>query len=251
MKPIINKLRLGLLLASTIYLVTCKPDNKSTKGNTNDKNSIAKGKSDNPPNIDSGRKQSTEIKLAPTQFNYTMNPGKSAGIINIFFTRAKLDSVYGKANVSNRLVQVDGKPMTVTVLFAGTTAEAEIVWSDTIYQKYPVRLRIKNENSIWKFSDGIKIGTSIEELVKLNAQDIHLYGFGWEFGGLIADWRGGNLDKDYQAKVKTNIFLAQQGKTSIDEATKKHIYTQQRLNSNDPTLKLLNLKVSIIDFFFM
>lgn len=47
--------------------------------------------------------------------------------------------------------------------------------------------------SLWHARLGIRFGTSLRELERLNGRPFILSGFGWDYSGTAYDWRGGKL----------------------------------------------------------
>ncbi len=52
---------------------------------------------------------------------------------------------------------------------------------------------IRQPSSNWATTEGIKIGTTLDDLVKMNAKPISFSGFGWDYGGNILDFNNGKL----------------------------------------------------------
>jgi len=60
--------------------------------------------------------------------------------------------------------------------------------------QYPVALRVTMRESHWRRADGIGMGATSVELETRNGRPFEFYGFEWDYGGAITDWRGGRLD---------------------------------------------------------
>lgn len=79
-----------------------------------------------------------------------------------------------------------------TILYPGTQDELHITWQDEGRTKIH-DLRYEGSGK-WKSETGIDIGTSYDELNKMNGKTISFYGFGWDYSGAV-DWNGGKLEK--------------------------------------------------------
>jgi hypothetical protein len=57
-------------------------------------------------------------------------------------------------------------------------------------------LAIRNQAkaSRWNLS-GITIGSSLAEVQKVNGKPFLVSGFDWDYGGFVADWKGGALSR--------------------------------------------------------
>lgn len=116
-----------------------------------------------------------------------------------------------------------------TVLFPNTPDEIQITWND------PERTKINDirfsEDGKWKSTTGIKVGTSLEELNRLNKTPVSFYGFGWDYSGAVA-FNNGKLENS-----KLRIFLGS-GK-SIPEK----FYGDQIVKATPEEIKSMDLKV--------
>ncbi len=83
----------------------------------------------------------------------------------------------------------------VTKVWKGTPREVVIYWREKIR---PVRkiafMETRHPSSVYHFSNGIRVGTTVNELVKLNGgKEIGFYGFGWDYAGTFESFNGGKL----------------------------------------------------------
>jgi hypothetical protein len=53
--------------------------------------------------------------------------------------------------------------------------------------------------SAWRTRSGVRIGSTLKELEKLNAKAFALAGFGWDYGGTVVDWRDGDLADEFDS----------------------------------------------------
>jgi hypothetical protein len=89
----------------------------------------------------------------------------------------------------------EGETAPGTVLFPGDSLRrAEIVWQDTVNRRQPARVILRGTRSEWRLPFGITLGTTLQELERLNRGPFTLAGFGWDYAGVITDWNGGALD---------------------------------------------------------
>lgn len=50
--------------------------------------------------------------------------------------------------------------------------------------------------TLWRRGDGVAPGMDSRELEAINGRPFGLMGFGWDYGGVVTDWRGGRLGSD-------------------------------------------------------
>lgn len=60
---------------------------------------------------------------------------------------------------------------------------------------HPAMLSV-GEGSTWTRSDGVRIGLDTRALEALNGRPFEFAGFGWDYGGVVMDWKGGRLARD-------------------------------------------------------
>jgi hypothetical protein len=109
-----------------------------------------------------------------------------------YHSEEALIKVFGKSAITRAeefSSEVEGS-WWVSVLFQGTKNEVRFLWSDG--SKYEIPYKIYHSGSAsfnylsdWKTSEGIRLGTTIPELEKLNNGAFTFYGFAWNFEGQV------------------------------------------------------------------
>ena len=77
------------------------------------------------------------------------------------------------------------------ILYPETPDEIHITWEDA--EKTQIHDIRFSETGKWSSKTGIVVGTTYDELNKLNEKEISFYGFGWDYSGAV-DWNGGKLE---------------------------------------------------------
>jgi len=85
----------------------------------------------------------------------------------------------------------------ITRVWPGTNKEIIVHWKE---KQAPLAsidmLELRDSASVYHFVNGIKIGSTLEELIKENGgAEFSFYGFGWDYGGTISDFNSGKLSK--------------------------------------------------------
>ena len=129
--------------------------------------------------------------------NWTMVPGEQVGLIKKSFTEADIIKAYGANNVGREEIGLgEGEMAKATVLFPETENEIFITWeTDKDYKKI-AEVLIEKPDAPWMTNQGIGIGTTLEELVKINEKDFKFAGFEWDYSGFTNDWQGGKINKN-------------------------------------------------------
>jgi hypothetical protein len=195
-------------------------------------------------------KQETLAEIATKQIyadsllDISFEPCVRFGKIHNKVAETDLINLYGKTNVQTYRDTVGGKPYATTILFEGQNNELQIVWHNEELLQYPnVCLFTKNKTK-WQAPEGITIGTSLEEITKINGKPFEFTGFGSPNGGIITDFKGGKL----QAIAKCYVFVLDYDRKSnpIIEAP---MSGSEAVGSDNPKLKSLGLKIKNIRVF--
>ena len=86
------------------------------------------------------------------------------------------------------------------ILYPGTPDELHITWSNA--ERTQINDIRFTEGGKWKSREGIKPGTTYDELNALNGKPISFYGFGWDYSGAVV-WNEGKLENS-----NLRVFLA-------------------------------------------
>jgi hypothetical protein len=183
----------------------------------------------------------------PTDTEWQIVGGRSAGHLTAESSEAELRRHYGDSVRSTRVQLGEGETTPGTVLFpSDSVRRAEIVWQDTVNRSRPARLILRGSRSRWQAGPGVSLGTSLEELERLNGRPFTLAGFGWDYGGVIVDWGGGTLDSSL-AGVK--LYL-DPGPAQYESAPYSQVLGDRDYSSSVPAMRQLNPRVAqiFVDF---
>jgi hypothetical protein len=123
---------------------------------------------------------------------------------------------------------------------------AEILWQDTVARRRPTRVILRGSRSQWQVGPGISLGSSLEELERLNGRPFTLAGFGWDYAGVITDWKGGALDS---ALAGVKLYL-DPGPAQYQSAAYSQVLGDRDYSSALPAMQQLSPKVTqiFVDF---
>jgi uncharacterized protein YpmB len=143
----------------------------------------------------------------------------------------QIRKAYSNANYKNGvdLFEEGTVKRPYTILYPDTPDQLLITWQNEDRKKvYSVKY---SEGEKWNSRTGVKIGTTLEELNKINGKPVKIYGFGWDYSGAV-DWNGGKLEN-----TELGVFL------KTDEEIPTEFYGDTILEASPEELKKLNLKV--------
>lgn len=121
-----------------------------------------------------------------------------------------------------------------SILYPDTDDELLIIWKDKT-QNAVEQLYFENDGR-WVTGEGIRVGTTYEDLVKINNGPIDFYGFGWDYSGAV-DWKDGKMQNS-----QVRVFLAPVA------APPKSFYGDQVIEANPEDIINLDLKVRAVMF---
>lgn len=120
----------------------------------------------------------------------------SWGLITASTTPGDLVRIFGQENVKN-VRECDEECMDsidVTKIYPGQKNEITIQWNGTAYQGGISMIQSFNEQPDWHSAEGIRMGSGLKDLLKVNGAKVSLYGFGWDYSGMVTGYNGGKLD---------------------------------------------------------
>lgn len=111
-------------------------------------------------------------------------------------SHASIVSVLGKTDVAWAEVDgAEGEKVAATVIFGNVPdRRLEVFWADEKARRGLATLRL-SDTSVWTAPNGVRIGMSLAAVEKLNGRPFTLSGFDWDYGGYVADWKGGALGR--------------------------------------------------------
>jgi hypothetical protein len=119
------------------------------------------------------------------------------GLISESSTMESLQAAYGKEKLEDRRVcdMECQDSINITVLYPGTNNEATIYWQENAYHQRIARVECYWDSSGWHTDKGIRMNSTLSELLNINGKTINFYGFGWDYGGTITSFNEGTLER--------------------------------------------------------
>jgi hypothetical protein len=129
------------------------------------------------------------------QNDWLIVPGQRVGPITRTTTRADLDRIFGKSNVTDKDVDTGEGPEPATVVDERTPADSlVIVWKDKQMSHVMICYPDGTAGCKWHTAEGITLGTDVEKLQTLNGRPFQFEPWGSDLGGGIGSWDGGKLE---------------------------------------------------------
>jgi hypothetical protein len=181
---------------------------------------------------------------SPDSADWLIIPGARVGAITAKSTLADVARTYGEANVRLKRVHgAEGDPGVVSlVLFPDdSTRRIEVAFSDTVNLRYPRMVTLRGSLSMWHTIAGVSLGTTVDELQKLNEKPFEFNGFGWDYGGQIVNWHGGAMSRD------TSIAIRLDALHLFDNKPYRSVMGERKVSSSNRLARELRPYVGEID----
>ena len=110
-------------------------------------------------------------------------------------TPATLAAVFGRENVIPETVDgPEGTRVNVTAIYPNDPARRiEVVFRNEEERTDLSAVMVTSLESQWTGPGGIRIGAGIDVVQSANGAAFDVMGFQWDYGGFVADWKGGEL----------------------------------------------------------
>lgn len=165
------------------------------------------------------------------QLDNLIVPGVRFSAIHQDATLDQVKQWFGAKNVTQGEAHVgEGMCEPATIVFPNKPEKTmEIVWGDKQNLKYPLRVQMAGDRSIWHTKEGITLGTTAQELMKLNGAPFRFSGLGWDYGGYINAWgEKGRLEKAVGDKLTLRLGTTQ----SFPQTGAPDIYGDREITSD-------------------
>ncbi len=230
----------NIIIFSFLIFSACETGTSNTNSNNQASNVV----SDTLNVVNDTIKDQTTIvgtERKNNESNWLCIPNKQVGLIKAKDDEEKIIESFGKENVIRDNVGIgEGEMTAATIVFPNTANELIIEWQSEYEYKKLSRIRIERENAEWVTEEGIKIGTTLQELLEINGKDFYFYGFGWDYGGTTNEWEDGNVNS------QLTVFLDPQKQGGVPQ----ELLGDGLFSSSNPKAKEAQLEVAAFIIYF-
>jgi hypothetical protein len=156
---------------------------------------------------------------------------------------AGLQAVYGTSNVKDERIcgPECADSIDVTKVYPEKNNEFIVYWKDSLYHKAIANIESYRAEGLYHTASGLKIGSTLEDLLKINGKKITFSGFDWDYGGFIQDYHMGTL--------QNSPFIFHLG---IDEDAGTEISGDSNFNTEMPAVKktIHKIKINFLGLLF-
>ncbi len=189
---------------------------------------------------DAKGKETTENVEATQKNTFLIHPGIGFGDFTDELAKADMMLLLGKNRVMSRPFYLgEGESAPGLVLYPDSPEEVEVLLDE---DGFPIMYRIQEEGSEWATAAGLKVGSSLADLEKINGQPFKLTGFDWDYGGTVTNWNGGTFaNKDFMVTLGYDMDATQFAEEDIPQ-----LMGDQEMMSTLPALRRYPFKVITI-----
>ncbi len=192
--------------------------------------------------------QTTNLNLVDS--TYLCVPCKSVGKITANTTEADLVRWFGRENVITEKSAFDGGEIIITTIFRGTEKQLIINWKDEDNLTEIAFCEINNDNTVWQIPYGIKPSTPLARLNELNGKPFVFSGFGWDFGGNILDYRGGELAQFGKCYSLGLSDSSEENAYNLADEASQQVMGDTDVMSDNKVLEKMNITVGVVRVLF-
>jgi len=177
--------------------------------------------------------------------DFVLTPCVGNQILNSKTSESDIIKIVGKKNVDKveRWYAEGTERVVGSVFFKDTPQSFFIKWKDTVNFKNPEWIEIHGDKSLWEIDNGIRIGTELKELVRLNGKHFTFSGFDWDYGGQTI-FENGNLESDcYSIQLYYDY-------KDLFENEWNQIVGDKTVSTKNPILNKIKVYVDAITFYF-
>ena len=177
--------------------------------------------------------------------DFVLTPCNGNSILNSKTSEADLVKIVGKKNAERveRWYAEGTERVVGSVFFKDTPQSFFIRWKDTVNFINPESIEIHGDKSLWEIDNGIKIGTELKELVRLNGKHFTFSGFDWDYGGYTI-FENGSLESDcYSIQLYYDY-------EDLFENEWNQIVGDKIVSTKNPILNKIRVYVDLITVYF-
>lgn len=156
-------------------------------------------------------------------------------------TPATLAAHFGRENVIPETIDgPEGQPLNVTAIYPkDPERRIEVIFANEEERTGLITVMVSEAASLWRGPGEIRIGAGIAAVEAANGAPFVVQGFGWDYGGFVADWKGGKLGEKDGCRPIMRFF------TESEHVAPEILGDGVLPMSNDPAVREADPKVAL------
>lgn len=192
-----------------------------------------------PLRMEHGELKADSVVIAPDTSSsaWKVLPPEAFGHIHRRTSEVELVRRYGAAQVRSAEVHLsEGFCSPGALVFPGTDQQVEVAWADSA-RTGPAFVRTRRRDAPWRTWSGVGPGVSLDSLESIAGRPLELYGFGWDFGGLMKWTEEGGSVTLMMAPVPFHQL------TTTSDPRADELWGDRVLRSDHPILQRMHIEV--------
>ena len=224
------------LVPLSLAATACARDDRAVRGSDTATHAVTTH-----PSATASARDTTLWLLAPRGTNATV--GSTT-------TERELIARFGAANVRRDDLAIgEGETEPATVLFpADSLRLLEIFWVDTVARDRPARIVARG--AAWVAHPGLRIGSPLADVERLNGRPFTMTGFGWDYGGTAVRWDGGRLDSLPRGVERLLVRFDARDDAPVTDAERARVAGDREIASSNPIMQRIDPTVYWVEVRF-
>ncbi|MDZ4794739.1 MAG: hypothetical protein SGI83_10705 [Bacteroidota bacterium] len=188
------------------------------------------------------KKATVVAKNPDVKIDSSLVTDSSWGLIKKGTDITGLQAIYGAANVMDERIcgPECADSIDVTRIYPEQPNQFIVYWKDNQFHKTIAFIETYLPDGPYHSDKGLKIGSTLEELLKINGKQIIFSGFDWDYGGSILDYGMGALQN---SPLGFRLAIDEDGGTSLS-GDEEFNTDMTEVKKNMTKIKISTLKLS-------
>ena len=160
--------------------------------------------------------------------------GKRADKVTRDTSAADLRRIYGHDRLKLGSIVGEEGPEPVSEIYDDSGSMImSIIWANFEKKEKPTTVRLYGDQ--WRTREGVRLGTSLKEIERINGGPVSITGWGWDYAGTIVNYKGGSLSHYERA-----LFLRLSGGNELSPTESQLLIGDANRTSSDNLIQKKN-----------
>lgn len=167
------------------------------------------------------------------------------GLVKLSYSKQDLIEQFGEDDLRDNIKEIKGEKKNTTIVFPDKPEEVTVVWEDDSQEK-AAKLLIWNENGPYSTKEGLRLGTDLRDIVKINNfPSVSFTNFYVALDGYadITGFNGGVIEEEYPCLGGRLDIVRLKG---IDKNRLDEFKEEVEVSSGHPLVLNMDVKITEI-----
>lgn len=173
-------------------------------------------------------------------------PGRRVGPVRPSSTAASLRALLGPLKAQPADLDIgEGFTEPGLILFStDSSRRAFVYWRDTLALEHPAGVLISDAATRWRLPLDLTVGTSLQDLERLNGRPFTFIGLAWDYGGRVSSWNGGSLEEAFGPTFHFHPSLSAACPEQVSAEEYSQIVGDREVSSAHPVARAACVRVA-------